>query len=44
MYLVNSILLKSSQLTKDLLKIWKENLIWGRPCDATIYINNVLPH
>jgi hypothetical protein len=44
MCLVNSILLKSPQLTNDLLEIGKETLIWGAPCDATIDINNVLSH
>jgi hypothetical protein len=45
-YLVNSRLLKSSKLTIDHLEVGKlkRNFHLGPPNDATININNVLPH
>jgi hypothetical protein len=44
MYCVNFYRLKSLELTNDQLeiRIWKETLIWGSPCDATINIDNAL--
>jgi hypothetical protein len=47
MYLVYFGLLKSPELIIDHLKIrklTKKIIIWGPPNDATIDINDVLPH
>jgi hypothetical protein len=46
MYLIDFKLLKSLELTNDNLEIGNlmKTLIWGSPYDATIDINNVLPH
>jgi hypothetical protein len=46
MYLVNFELFKSLKLTNGhlMLEISRETLIWGPPYDATINVNNVLPH
>jgi hypothetical protein len=46
MYFVNFGLLKNPKFINDHLEIQylERNLIWGPPYDATININNVLPH